>query len=284
MTSKSGMNAGIRSYSKRVRPPMRVGSIVLSAVNFLIMLFLLAPVIIVVISSFSSEAYSVFPPRGLSLRWYYAFFQSVEFTQSLKLSLMVGGLTTLLSLGLGIPVALVLVRHRFASKDLLGSVFLSPIFFPTIVLGIALLVFFSRINFSGTFASVLMAHVVVTTPYVIRTISSSLYGFRESLEEAAMNLGANRITTFFSVTLPLIKPGVIAAAVFAFIVSFDELVITLFLAGPRMTTLPIRIYSYLEYTSDPTIAAISTVLITVVGFVVCLVPKEFLSSLAGTGR
>jgi putative spermidine/putrescine transport system permease protein len=138
---------------------------------------------------------------------------------------------------------------------------LSPIMFPAIVLGLALLVFYSQIGLAGTFTGLVIAHSLVTTPFVIRLVMASLAEFDPAVEEAARNLGAGWWRTFFQVTLPLIRPGVLAGTVFAFILSFDELVITLVLAGPGMATLPVRIYTFVEYSSAPTISAISTTLI-----------------------
>jgi putative spermidine/putrescine transport system permease protein len=138
---------------------------------------------------------------------------------------------------------------------------LSPILFPAIVLGLALLVFYHRIGLAGSFLGLVTAHSVLTTPFVLRLVAASLADFDPAVEEAARNLGAGWWRTFFQVTLPLIRPGVLAGALFAFIISFDELVITLFLSGPGLETLPIRIFTYVEYSSDPTISAISTALI-----------------------
>jgi putative spermidine/putrescine transport system permease protein len=123
--------------------------------------------------------------------------------------------------------------------------------------------FLSKTIFSGRFGGLLIAHVVVAFPYVIRTVSASLVGFDRALEEAGASLGAAPLTVFRTITLPLLKPGIMAGAIFAYVTSFDELVMTLFLAGPRLTTLPVQIFNYLEYTSDPTIAAISVVLVAI---------------------
>jgi putative spermidine/putrescine transport system permease protein len=170
-----------------------------------------------------------------------------------------------------------MARYRFRGREAISAFMLSPILFPTIVLGLALLVFYSRVGLSGSFTGLVIAHSVLTTPFVIRLVMASLAEFDPAVEEASRNLGAGWWRTFLQVTLPLIRPGVLAGAVFAFIISFDELVVTLFLAGPDMTTLPVRIYTYVEFSSDPTISAISTMLIVVWMLIGVPVYARFLS-------
>jgi ABC-type spermidine/putrescine transport system permease subunit II len=254
----------------------RLSHLLFIGINILIVFFLVIPAIIIVISSFSAEPYVVFPPKSLSLRWYHNFFRSIEFTSALKISFLLALACSFCSLLIGIPASIALVRLKFRGREFLNSLFLSPITFPGIVLGIAILMFYSKYSIQRGFLGLLFAHMVITIPFVIKMISGSLYADIGVLEEAAQSLGATPAKTFFVITLPLIKSGVIAAGIFAYIISFDELVITIFLAGPRTATLPIRIFSYLEYTSDPTIAAISTVLIVIVGLIVTLLPKKYL--------
>jgi putative spermidine/putrescine transport system permease protein len=136
-----------------------------------------------------------------------------------------------------------------------------PILFPATVLGLSLLIFFSSIGLSGSLYGLVIAHTIVATPFVIRMVMASLGEFDPAIEEAARNLGAGWWRTFFLITLPLIRPGLLAGALISFIISFDELVVTLFLAGPRLETVPVRIYTYIEFNTDPTVSAISTTLI-----------------------
>ncbi len=231
--------------------------------NTLVYLLMLAPILVVVPVSFSEQAYLVFPPRGFSLRWYANFFATRELTDALWLSLHLAAWTTAISTVLGTMAALGLTRYRYPGRRALRELFLTPIVMPRLVLGIAFLMFLSRTVLAGSFGGLLLAHVVVAFPYVIRTVSASLTGLDRALEEAGASLGAAPLTVFRTITLPLLKPGIIAGAIFAYVTSFDELVMTLFLAGPRLTTLPVQIFNYLEYTSDPTIAAISVVLVLV---------------------
>lgn len=243
------------------------------AVNTLIYLFILSPILIVVPVSFSQTQYVVFPPHGLSLRWYQNFLNTPELVGSMFLSLRLAALSMLIASVLGIMAAMALTRHRFPGRELVRAFFMAPLVVPGIVLGIALLMFFSKTFLAGRFGSLLAAHVVVVLPYVIRTVTASLYGLDPSLEQAAMSLGAAPLVTFGTVTLPLLKSGIMAGAILAFITSFDELVVSLFLAGPNLTPLPVQIYTYIQYTSDPTIAAISVVLVVFTAAVVMLTER-----------
>lgn len=233
----------------------------LAAINALILVYLLAPIIVVVATAFGTSPYPVFPPVGFTTKWFERFLSSPDLVGSTQLSAALALTSTLCATVIGTLAALTLVRHRFRAKALISALLLSPILFPAVVLGLALLVAFTRIGLAQTFPGLVAAHTLLITPFVIRLVMTSLVAFDSSIEEAARNLGAGRLRTFFLVTLPIIRPGILAGALFGFIVSFDELVITLFLAGPGLQTLPIRIFSLIEYSSDPTIAAISTCLI-----------------------
>jgi putative spermidine/putrescine transport system permease protein len=233
----------------------------LFAINALVVLFLAAPIIVVIATAFTTTNYPLFPPVGFTFRWFQAFLDSADFTDGMRRSAILAFTSTIISTCLGTLSALALARWHGRAQQALSVLMLSPILFPTIVLGLALLVFYSRVGLSGTFIGLVIAHSVVTTPFVVRLVMASLTEFDRSVEEAARNLGAGWWRTFFQITLPLIRPGVLAGAVFAFILSFDELVITLFLAGPGMATLPIRIFTFVEYSSTPIISAIATTLI-----------------------
>jgi putative spermidine/putrescine transport system permease protein len=246
-------------------------------VNLVILLYLVAPVIVVVATAFTTTAYPVFPPQGFTLQWFERFLGMPEFTEAIRRSAVLALSSTLVATVLGTFSALSMARYRFRGREAISAFMLSPILFPTIVLGLALLVFYSRVGLSGSFTGLVIAHSVLTTPFVIRLVMASLAEFDPAVEEASRNLGAGWWRTFLQVTLPLIRPGVLAGAVFAFIISFDELVVTLFLAGPDMTTLPVRIYTYVEFSSDPTISAISTMLIVVWMLIGVPVYARFLS-------
>jgi len=235
----------------------------LTLLNILLFLYLLAPLIVVVWISFGKAAYPQFPPEAYSLKWYANFFQNEQFIQSLITSVQVAVWTTGFALVIGVPLSVALVHHKFPGSHFLNILSMSPILFPAVIIGIALMIFFGRIHLSHSFASLVFAHVVMALPFAVRLVSTSLYGVGRSIEEASLNLGASRLKTFFFITLPLIKPGIVAGGIFSFFISFDEVTITLFLAGPRTTTLPIRLYTFIEYSSEPTIAAASAFMILV---------------------
>ena len=245
----------------------------LGATNALIYLYLLAPILIVVPVSFSAAAFVVFPPRGLSLRWYANFLTSRELTEALWLSIRLAVAVTLAATVIGTLAALALTRYRLPGREAIRTFLMAPIVLPGVVLGIALLIFLNRTPLAQTFGGLFGAHLVVALPYVVRTVAATLEGFDRAVEEAAASLGAPPLAAFWTITLPLIKPGVIAGATFAFITSFDELVVSLFLTGPRLSTLPVQIYNYIEFASDPTIAAISVLLIVFTTAVVLLVER-----------
>lgn len=233
------------------------------AVNTVICLFLLAPILIVIVSSFSRDAYLTFPPRSFSLRWYENFFNSSELKDALVVSAKLALASTLVSTIVGALAALALARARHRGAEPLRALILAPLMVPGIVVGIAMLIFFSKVGIAGTFKSLLLAHIVITLPFVVLLFTAGLQAYDYSVEDAARSLGAGRLRVLLTVTVPILKGSLLAAAIFAFITSFDEVVVTLFLAGPRTSTLPVRIFQYVQYSSDPTIAAISSILVVV---------------------
>jgi putative spermidine/putrescine transport system permease protein len=239
----------------------------------LIYVFLHLPTVFVVLASVSETSYLTFPPKTLTLKWYAKALAQEEYVRGFKYSMILAVVTVLIATGIGTLAGYAIVRYRFWGRDLINAFFLAPIIFPMLIIGIALLLFYTMLNVSGSFIGLVFGHVVITFPYVIRTVSASLYRFDEALEEAAMTLGANRFTTFFRITLPIIKPGLIAGGLFAFITSFDNVPVSIFLVGSKATTLPIVIFSYIEFGLDPSIAAVSTFLICLTGLTILIIEK-----------
>lgn len=239
--------------------------------------FLLAPIFVVIATAFGGAPYPQFPPSDLTLKWFEKFLTSGELLGAVRLSALLSLCSTAAATVIGCMTALALTRYQFRAKSAVSAVLLSPILFPTIVLGLALLVAFYRMGLAHSFIGLVIAHTVLITPFVIRLVSASLTDFDRTIEEAARSLGAGRLKTFFRITLPIIRPGIIAGALFGFVMSFDELVITLFLAGPGLETLPIRIFSYIQYANDPTISAISTCLIVFTTLIGAPVYMRFLT-------
>jgi putative spermidine/putrescine transport system permease protein len=235
--------------------------------------FLLLPIAIVLLFAVNSAAFIVFPPTGFSLRWFHKFLTSRDFMDAFSRSLRLAGLTVAIATLVGTMAALALVRGRVRGAAVLSALFLSPLMLPAILTGLALFQFYVILDVGRTFAGLLVGHVVVCVPYVVRTVTAMLHNFDVSLEEAARNLGAGEWATFRHVTLPLIRPGVIAGAIFAFIVSFDQFPVSLFLVTPGANTLPITLFNYLRYDFDPTVAAASTVSIGLSVAVVLLLER-----------
>jgi putative spermidine/putrescine transport system permease protein len=229
----------------------------------LLYLFLLAPILMVVVISFDTQSTMSFPPQGFTFQWYERLAQNAEFIQGFQVSAVVGAGVALLALLIGVPVAVALTRHDFRFRDAMSGFFLSPLMVPAIVLGLALLLVLAPLKITGTYGGLIVAHLAITVPYVVRTTSMSLMTMNRSCEEAARTLGASPWRTFTRVTLPLIAPGVLAGGVIAFLISFDEAVISLFVVGPQATTLPVEIFHYVESRTDPQIAALSVVLIAI---------------------
>jgi putative spermidine/putrescine transport system permease protein len=247
-------------------PPLRY--LLLTAFTVLALLFVVAPLAIVILNSFSSVAYNVFPPEGYSTRWYQNLAGQEAFYSAAVRSVILALLATAISLTVGTMASYALVRFRIPGSDLVKSFLLSPIVIPKIVLGVALFMFFVEIGTFGNFSNLVLTHAVVTLPFVIALVTASLVNFDWTLQEAAMDLGAGPVHTFFRVILPQISVSMGIAAVFAFITSFDQVETTIFLVRPGDNTLPIEMFLYLQKWQDPTIAALSTVLI---GFAVILV-------------
>ena len=224
-------------------------------------IFIIAPLAIVVLTSFSAVAYNVFPPESYSLRWYENLIGQQSFYKAALKSVILASLATAIAMVVGTMAAYALVRYSFRAAGLMKAFLLSPIVLPKIVLGVAVFMFFIRIGVYGDYSSLLLTHVLVVLPFVIAVVSAALLNFDWSLEEAAMDLGAGPLRTFLKVTMPQISVSMIVSAIFAWITSFDQVETTLFLVRAGDNTLPIEMFLYLQKWQDPTIAALSTVLI-----------------------
>jgi putative spermidine/putrescine transport system permease protein len=226
------------------------------------MVLLLAPTVIVIIASFTSAFSLKFPPPGYSPRWYVALWtESPEIIAAFQLSLQVAAIATAVSVVLAVAAALALARRREQWARVLEAVFLSPLMLPTLALGLALLMLFNLAGTGLSFWTLVIGHIAITSPYIIRTTTASLVQLDRSLLESARSLGASGIYTFRTVTLPLIAPGVAAGAFIAFMYSFDNVAVSLFLSDARSEALPIRMWHIIESNLDVRAAAVSGVLI-----------------------
>jgi putative spermidine/putrescine transport system permease protein len=232
---------------------------------------IVTPLLFVCWLSFFSNEIVTFPPRGYTLRWFAAIFDQNNFVSGFLTSLQVGIAAMIGGLLLGIPASLVLAHRRFIGREAINTLLVLPLVVPGIVAGTAIYVFQIEVEIAtglpllGSRAGLVLAHIMITIPWTVRLLTASLGGFDRAIEEAAQNLGATPLQTFWRVTLPVIKPGIVAAALFSFIVSFGNLEMTLFLVAPGQTTLPIAILQYLEWRIDPTIAAVSLLQIALIG-------------------
>ena len=237
----------------------RVALIVVCA---LIFLFLIAPNLIVIPMSFSSASYLVFPPPGFSLQWYQNFFGQGNWMEPTLLSAKIAFIVAILSTLLGVPAAVGLVRGRFPLRSVINALALSPLIVPEIVIAIAIFYVFAGLHLVGNPAGLIIAQTALGVPFVVINVSASLYGVDEQLERAAQVLGASPLRAFWSITLPLIRPGVLAGALFAFITSWDDLLVPIFMSGSSSVTLPLRMWQGLRDQIDPTVSAVSTLLVT----------------------
>lgn len=225
---------------------------------------MLGPIFLVVSLSFSPTDSLVFPPSGFSLRWFHEFFRMASMGRAFLFSLEIAVVSAVCASALGTMAALFLARRRGALSSTLQSLFLAPIVFPGIILGLSLLLFFRTMGVS-VLPGLIVAHILLGTPYCFRSTLASLQSFDVSVEEASQSLGAGPIRTFFLIILPLILPGVLSGGLFAFIISFGEANAALFLTGPGYTTLPIEIFSYLQFpTGQLIIASASTLQVALV--------------------
>jgi len=232
-----------------------------STVVGLILLFLVLPIVVVIIVSFSSATYLTFPPPAFGLRWYQAYFGSSDWLRSTWLSLWVAAAVVVLATVLGTLAALGIPRLPRPLRVLASALILSPLIVPIIVVAIGIYYAFARYGLVGTPLALILAHTCLAVPFVVTSVSVSLAGMDPRLEQAALSLGATPTATFFQITLPLIRPGVLVGALFAFITSFDELVVALFISGSGALTLPRRMWDDLMFQIEPTIAAVSTLTI-----------------------
>jgi putative spermidine/putrescine transport system permease protein len=256
-----------------------VGRLALRAVAGLSLAYILLPIVFVIWLAFFAQEIPSFPPEGYSLKWFRAIPGDDRFVSGFLLSLQIAVVATSIGLALGIPAAVAIARARFAGRELLSNLLLMPLIVPGIVLGIAIYCFHVETEIAtdlpilGSLVGLITAHVLITIPWTVRLITASLVGMDRSVEEAAQNLGANRLTTFRRITLPAILPGIVAAALFSFIASFGNLEMSLFLVGPGRTTLPIAILQYLEWKIDPTIAAVSVLQILFIGAIMLITDR-----------
>jgi putative spermidine/putrescine transport system permease protein len=237
---------------------------------WLIILFVLLPLATTIWVAFFSNKILSFPPEGYTATWFVQAWNLADFRNGFFLSFQVAVSASALALIVGVPAAFAIGRYRFPGRELINTILMSPLMIPAIVSGSAIYLFFIEIQIwsdfplAATYYGLSLAHILIAIPWILRLLTASLAGLNPAMEEASLSLGASRLTTFFRITLPLIRPGITAGALFGFIASFGDLEKSLLLVGPGRITLPIAMINYLEYRTDPTIMAVATIQVLVV--------------------
>ena len=256
------------------RPVERLQDWLLRGFTLAIYAFLVGPIVLIVLMALNAGELLEFPPRGLSLRWFVALYRSEQFTQAILTSLQVALTAMVVSGLLGTAAAIYFVRFARRLREPLRLLLVAPLLLPEILSGIALLFFLYQLSIGNKWGLGLqLGHVLVTMPYVFLNVSSALHNLDPTLEQAARGLGASPWTAFRRVTLPLIKPGVFAGCMFAFVISFDLFAMSLLLKGIGQTTLPVQLYDYLRWDFDPIAAAVSSVSIAITLVIVLLTDR-----------
>lgn len=245
------------------------------AFHAVFVVFVLAPILIVCAVAFTPEGFLSLPTKGLSLRWFRAILDYPEFVSAFRDSLWLAVLSSTIAIGLAVPAALGIARYRFWGRDAMTALFMSPLMVPHVVLGIAFLRFFSEIGLSGSFVGLVLAHVIVIMPFALRLVLASSYGIDPRIEHAAVSLGAGPATVFKRVTFFLILPGVVSGWMLAFISSFDEVTMTVFIASPQTTTLPVRLLNHIQDNIDPLVASVSAALIAITSIFLVILDRVY---------
>ena len=247
----------------------------------LVFIFLSLPLLIIVVTSFGEAEIIQFPIHGFTLDWYGVVFASEAFMSSMKLSLIVGLMATVLALLVGIPISYVLARYPIKGKNMFRDFFLSPLFIPGIVVGYVLFQFIVVQLRIPIFIGLLIGHFLISVPYIIRVVGSSMQQLDTSIEEVAWTLGCGRLRCFIQIVLPNIFTGIFAAFMLAFVNSFNNIPVSMFLSGPGVTTLPTALLSYMEYNYDPSVSAISVILMVItIGLMVVIEKTMGLASIS----
>lgn len=253
------------------RPRRRVDGVGIALWSFtgLVFVFLFAPILIIFLTSFTASETVEFPPHGFSLMWYQRFLDALRdapgihpgLAKAIWFSFRLGGMTALIATVAGVLAAYAIHKFEFRGKELFQNLFMLPLTFPSLVIGVGLVLAFSEYRLFDRFTRLLIGHVIITLPYVIISVGASLRVYEEDIEEAARSLGANGVQTFWHVTLPLIRPGVVAGAIFAYIISFTNFTVSFFLSLTGSKPIPVWIYEMLVNGPDPLLSSLSVFLI-----------------------
>jgi len=261
---------------KRIQD-IKVSRLLLAAFTMIVLIFIVAPIIVLTIVSFSSTNILQFPPPELSFRWYESYLGDTTWRAATVRSIIVALLTAFFSFLIGFPAAIGIVRSNFKGKNLIRVFTLTPLAFPKIIIAIGLYFLYVKAHIVGTMVGLVIGHTLIALPFTILVLTAGLQGIDERLEWAAQNLGATQFQTFTKITIPMLWPSIVASLIFCFIESFDDIILSMFLSSVSKPTLPVQIWISVQQWMDPTIAAVSVILllITIVGLLlISLVNKQ----------
>lgn len=239
----------------------QLGKLLALIVVLAILTFLLLPTLIVIPMSFSSTSYLTFPPQGLSLKWYREYFTDPAWQSATWFSLKIAVLTTIASVVIGTPAAIALVRSRMRGLEFLNALILAPLIVPQIITGVAIYLEFAPLGLTGTTLGFVLAHTALAVPFVVVMVSAAVMKIDPQLEAAALSLGSSRARALLEVTIPLAAPAIAGGAIFAFLASFDEAVVSFFISGVETKTIPRKLFEDIDYNLSPVIAAVSSIFI-----------------------
>jgi putative spermidine/putrescine transport system permease protein len=245
--------------------------LLLLALGTLTVLFLIAPMLVIVPMSFTSSPILSWPPEGLSGQWYQKMVTDPQWSRGFANSAQVATLAAIVAATVGTLAALGIVRGRFPGKSIVNALVLSPLIVPVVIVGIGLFSFYARLKLAGTLPGLVLAHAALALPFVIINVGTALRTMDRNLEMAAANLGADPVRVFWRITFPIILPGIFAGALFAFITSWDEVVVSIFMTSARFRTLPVEMWEQVRQVVDPTVAAVATSLMAVTTTMLLLV-------------
>lgn len=239
-------------------------------VSWAALAYLMLPLVVIVGSSLTASSFLAFPPQGVTLAWYAKMFADPSYMSAFAVSTVLAAAATAVAMLLAVPSALAIARYEFPGKRLLAAILMSPLILPHIVLGAALLQYGALIGLTRNFGALLVGHTVIVMPFILRAVLPQLTASQARLEEASADLGASPATTFFLITLPQIRSGLVSGAIFAFIGSWINVELSIFNTTAELTTIPVKLFNYVQYTIDPTIAAVSAATIIVAALAIVI--------------
>lgn len=250
-------------------------TIAVRLVSYAALAYLVLPLAVIIGASLTTSSFLAFPPQGLTLAWYGRMLGDPSYVSAFATSTLLAAVATALAIVMAVPAALAIARYAFPGQRTISAILMSPLILPHVVLGAALLQYGAAIGLTRSFAALLVGHVVIIVPFVLRAVLPQLTDDQRSLEEASADLGAGPVATFFLVTLPQIRSGIVSGAIFAFIASWINVELSIFNTTAELQTIPVKLFNYVQYTIDPTIAAVSSITILVAAVTIIAIDLIF---------